>query len=143
MHTAPAVVPAVHCYLYTAPAVFLYLYLSSGTYISLRYLQHLSSCRYLDNNVYSLDRVAALHRLTIVLAGALQGVVQLSSILAFLLAGGCLSHHCTPLYTVYCTLCMGLHPAQGMSRNFHYYKQFLHTAHCTEYLQFFDFCLCI
>ena len=39
----------------------------------LRYLQHLSSCRYLDNNVYSLDRVTALHRVTIVLAGSLQG----------------------------------------------------------------------
>ena len=35
--------------------------------------------------------------------------------------------HCT-LYLVYCTLCMGLYPAHGMSRNFHYYNQFLNTA---------------
>ena len=81
----------------------------------------------------------SLHRVTIVLAGALQVGPQLVSSLAFLVAGGQLSHtlctvhcalctHCAPLYLVYCTLYMGLHPAHGMSRNFHYYNQFLHTA---------------
>ena len=53
--------------------------------------------------------------MTRVLAGALQVDPQLPSSLAFLLAGGQLSHvqvlctvHCTPLYLVYCTLYMTL-----------------------------------
>ena len=50
-----------------------------------------------------IHRVTVLHRVTIVLAGALQGGVQLPSKLAFLLAGGHLSHttvHYCTLYTV-------------------------------------------
>ena len=80
-----------------------YMYLTPGTSLQVphsKYLQHLSACRYLDN--MCIHRVTVLHRVTIVLAGALQVGPQLPSTLAFLLAGGQLSH--TLCTTVHCTL---------------------------------------
>lgn len=106
----------------------LYLYLTSGTCTSLkvphsRYLTASTCstlcCRCLDNMcIRWLFYMVSLHRVTIVLAGVLQVGLQVSSSLAFLLAGGQLSH--TLCTTVPCIL----YSVHGVTSSSRYVQEF-------------------